>query len=182
MTGVPTPTKQDRADQRAIRARPCSWPSRTACSRSRRWSSMRTIYREHGVRGETDERGSGSGSALLAARPAFRFDFSVVFNEIEMYGASIFSLRFRSMVATLHHLHPPPPPLAGFLRIGHTGQIKLEALRAAGRFPYRRVVFDAAHLQEQLGLLKLLKASGCEIVLDPNLCCGMSWISLGAEP
>ena len=65
---------------------------------------MRTIYREHGVRGETDERGSGSGSALLAARPAFRFDFSVVFNETEMYGASIFSLRFRSMVATLHHL------------------------------------------------------------------------------
>jgi hypothetical protein len=52
---------------------------------------MRTIYREHGVRGETDERGSGSGSALLAARPAFRFDFSVIFNETEMYGASIFT-------------------------------------------------------------------------------------------
>jgi hypothetical protein len=72
------------------------------------------------------------------------------------------------MVATLHHLHPPSPPLAGFLRVGHTGQIKLEALHAAGRFPYRRVVFDAAHLAEQLGLLKRLKASGCEVVLDPN--------------
>jgi hypothetical protein len=29
-------------------------------------------------------------------------------------------------------------------------------------------VFDAAHLEAQVGLLKLLKASGCEIVLDPN--------------
>jgi hypothetical protein len=72
------------------------------------------------------------------------------------------------MVATVHHLHPPSPPLAGFLRFGHTGQRKLEALLAAGRFPYRRVVFDAAHLAQQLGLLARLRASGCEIVLDPN--------------
>ena len=67
------------------------------------------------------------------------------------------------MAATLHHLHPPSPPLAAFLRVGHAGQFKL-----AGRFPYRRVVFDAAHLPKQLSLLKLLKASGCEVVLDPN--------------
>ena len=72
------------------------------------------------------------------------------------------------MVATVHHLHPPCPPLAGFLRVGHTGQKKLEALHAAGRFPNRRVVFEAAHLPEQLGLLERLRASGCEIVLDPN--------------
>jgi hypothetical protein len=72
------------------------------------------------------------------------------------------------MVATVHYLHPPSPPLAGFLRIGHRGQKKLEALHAAGRFPNRRVVFDAAHLGHQLGLLRRLKASGCEIVLDPN--------------
>jgi hypothetical protein len=72
------------------------------------------------------------------------------------------------MAATLHHLYPTSPPLAGFLRVGHTGQTKLEALHAAGRFPYRRVVFDAAHLPKQLSLLKLLKASGCEVVLDPN--------------
>ena len=72
------------------------------------------------------------------------------------------------MVATVHHLHPPSPPLAGFLRVGHTGQKKLEALHAAGRFPYRRVVFDAAYLLEQLGLLKRLKVTGCELVLDPN--------------
>ena len=72
------------------------------------------------------------------------------------------------MAATLHHLRPPSPPLAAFLRVGHTGQIKLEALHATGQFPYRRVVFDAAHLPKQLSLLRLLKASGCEVVLDPN--------------
>jgi hypothetical protein len=72
------------------------------------------------------------------------------------------------MVATVHRLHPPSPPVAGFLRVGHTGQRKLEALHAAGRFPYRRVVFEAAHLPEQLGLLERLRATGCEIVLDPN--------------
>jgi hypothetical protein len=72
------------------------------------------------------------------------------------------------MAATVHHLHPPSPPFAGFLRVGHTGQRKLEALNAAGRFLYRRVVFDAAHLAQQLGLLARLRASGCEIILDPN--------------
>jgi hypothetical protein len=60
------------------------------------------------------------------------------------------------MAATVHHLHPPSPHLTGFLRVGHTGQKKLEALHAAGRFPYRRVVFDAAHLVEQIGLLERL--------------------------
>ena len=72
------------------------------------------------------------------------------------------------MNATVHRLYPQPAPLAGFLRIGHTGQRRLETLHAAGRFSYRRVVFDAAHLEAQIGLLKLLKVSGCEIVLDPN--------------
>jgi hypothetical protein len=72
------------------------------------------------------------------------------------------------MAATVHVLHPNSAPIAGFLRIGHTGQRKLEALHAAGRLPYRRVVFDAAHLAEQIDLLKALKGSGCEIVLDPN--------------
>jgi hypothetical protein len=73
-----------------------------------------------------------------------------------------------TMAATLHVLHPRSAALAGFLRVGHTGQKRLEALQAAGRFPYRRVIFDAAHLSEQLDLLKALKAAGCEIVLDPN--------------
>ena len=72
------------------------------------------------------------------------------------------------MAATLHVLRPQTPPLAGFLRVGHTGHRKLLDLQAAGRLPFRRVVFDAAHLEEQIELLKQLKASGCEIVLDPN--------------
>jgi len=44
------------------------------------------------------------------------------------------------MIAKIHVLHPHTPPLSGFLRVGHTGHRKLEALQAAGRFPYRRVV------------------------------------------
>jgi hypothetical protein len=72
------------------------------------------------------------------------------------------------MAATIHVLHPNSVPVTGFLRVGHTNQRKLEALHAAGRFPYRRVVFDSAHLAEQVDLLKALKGSGCEIVLDPN--------------
>jgi hypothetical protein len=72
------------------------------------------------------------------------------------------------MTATVLHLHSQPTQVAGFLRVGHTGQRRLEALHAAGRFAFRRVVFDAAHIEQQTELLKLLKASGCEIVLDPN--------------
>ena len=72
------------------------------------------------------------------------------------------------MAATLHVLRPQAPPLAGFLRVGHTGHRKLMDLQAAGRLPFRRIVFDAAHLGEQVELVKRLKASGCEIVLDPN--------------
>src|SRR4051794_18351205 len=72
------------------------------------------------------------------------------------------------MGATVHILHRQPSQIAGFLRVGHTGHRKLEALHAAGRFPYRRVVFDAAYIDEQIDLVNILKRSGCEIVLDPN--------------
>jgi hypothetical protein len=72
------------------------------------------------------------------------------------------------MAATLHVLRPTTPTIAGYLRVGYTGHRKLADLQAAGRLPYRRVVFDAAHFAEQLELAKTLKASGCEIVLDPN--------------
>ena len=51
---------------------------------------------------------------------------------------------------------------------GHTGQRKLEELHAAGRLHFNRFVFDAAYVGGQIDLLKALKASGCEIVLDPN--------------
>jgi hypothetical protein len=69
--------------------------------------------------------------------------------------------------AQIHLLHPHSPPLSGFLRVGHTGHRKLEALHAAGRFPFRRIVFDAAHIDEQVELFKMLSGR-CEIVLDPN--------------
>jgi hypothetical protein len=73
------------------------------------------------------------------------------------------------MGAQIHVLHPRVPPLAGFLRVGHTGHRKLEALQAAGRFPYCRIVFDAAHINEQQELLKMFARNGCEVVLDPNV-------------
>lgn len=72
------------------------------------------------------------------------------------------------MTATVHLLHAQPVSPAAFLRVGHTGHRKLEALHAAGRLPYKRVVFDAAHLAEQAELLTLFRRSGYEIVLDPN--------------
>ncbi len=72
------------------------------------------------------------------------------------------------MAATLHVLRPTTPPIAGFLRVGHTGHRKLLDLHAADRLPYRRFVFDAAHINQQLDLVRALKTSGCEIVLDPN--------------
>jgi hypothetical protein len=60
------------------------------------------------------------------------------------------------------------PPIAGFLRVGHTAHQKLLDLHAADRLPYRRFVFDAAHINQQMDLVRALKASGYEIVLDPN--------------
>jgi hypothetical protein len=72
------------------------------------------------------------------------------------------------MIATVHMLHSKPHPIGSFLRVGHTGHRKLEALIAASRLRFRRFVFDAAHIDEQKDLLTTLERSGCEIVLDPN--------------
>ncbi len=72
------------------------------------------------------------------------------------------------MVASVHVLHASPPEIGGFLRVGHTGHRKLEALLAANRLYFRQFVFDAAHISEQIELVKSLRGSGCEIVLDPN--------------
>jgi hypothetical protein len=73
-----------------------------------------------------------------------------------------------AMVASVHVPHASPPEIGGFLRIGHTGHRKLEALLAANRLYFRRFVFDAAHIAEQIELVKSLRVGGCEIVLDPN--------------
>jgi len=72
------------------------------------------------------------------------------------------------MLATVHVLHPQPSVIGGFLRVGHTGHHRLEALHAAGKLNFNRFVFDAAHIDEQIVLLKTLKSSGREVVLDPN--------------
>ncbi len=47
------------------------------------------------------------------------------------------------MSATLHVLHSKDQTIGGFLRVGHTGHRKLEALIAASRLRFRRFVFDA---------------------------------------
>ncbi len=70
------------------------------------------------------------------------------------------------MVGTVHVLHPQAAPVAGFLRIGYTGHRKLEAMLAAGRFPYRRVVFEAAHITEQDDLMKSSAATQRRRQLD----------------
>jgi len=72
------------------------------------------------------------------------------------------------MLATVHVLHPQPTVIGGYLRVGHTGHRRLEALHAAGTLKFNRLVFDAAHIDEQIVLLRALKASGYEVILDPN--------------
>jgi hypothetical protein len=69
----------------------------------------------------------------------------------------------------VHILHPTPPPFAGFLRVGHTGHHKLEALHAADRLGFIRLVFDAAHAVGQADFLRAQKAAGREIVIDLNV-------------
>ena len=70
--------------------------------------------------------------------------------------------------SNIHILHRPAPLPAAFLRVGHTGQHKLEALLAADRLPYRRFVFDAAYLASQGDLRQAVARAGGEIVLDLN--------------
>ena len=71
--------------------------------------------------------------------------------------------------SNVHILRPASPPLAGFLRVGHTGHHKLEALHAADRLGFTRLVFDAAHAVGQIDFLRTQKAAGREIVIDLNV-------------
>ncbi len=71
--------------------------------------------------------------------------------------------------SNVHILHPTSPPLAGFLRVGHTGHHKLEALHAADRLGFARLVFDAAYAAGQADFLRAQKAAGREIVIDLNV-------------
>lgn len=71
------------------------------------------------------------------------------------------------MSATIHQLHNSPP-IAGFIRVGHTDHKWLEERLSSGRMPFRRYVFDAAHIDKQQSLVRSLKEAGHEIVLDTN--------------
>ena len=72
------------------------------------------------------------------------------------------------MSGNIHYLHPPPRPIAQFLRVGSTGRRQLEHLLYAGRLPPTRFVIDAASYDKQIDLIKGLQESGSEIVLDTN--------------
>ncbi len=72
------------------------------------------------------------------------------------------------MSATIHSLHPVLP-IGHFLRVGHTGHRKLEDLHASGRLGVDRVVFDPAHIADQIELLDSLRTSENEIVLDTRM-------------
>jgi hypothetical protein len=71
--------------------------------------------------------------------------------------------------SNVHILHPTSPPLAGYLRVGHTGHHKLEALHAADRLGFSRLVFDAAYTGRQADFLHAQKMAGREIVIDLNV-------------
>lgn len=71
------------------------------------------------------------------------------------------------MVATIHQLRPAPS-VAAYIRVGHNGHKWLDEQLAENRLPFRRVVFEAAHIKEQKRLVDALRKAGCEIVLDPN--------------
>jgi hypothetical protein len=71
--------------------------------------------------------------------------------------------------SNVHVLHPTSPPLAGYLRVGHTGHHKLEALHAADRPGFSRLVVDAANAVGQADFLGAQPAAGREIVIDLNV-------------
>jgi hypothetical protein len=68
--------------------------------------------------------------------------------------------------SNVHILHPTSPTLASYLRVGHTGHHKLEALHAADRLGFSRLVFDAAYAMGQFDFLRAQKAAGREIIID----------------
>jgi hypothetical protein len=72
------------------------------------------------------------------------------------------------MTGNIHYLHPRPPRISQFLRVGSTGHRKLEHLLSAGKLPPTRFVFDAASYDKQIDLIKALEEVGAEIVLDTN--------------
>jgi hypothetical protein len=57
-------------------------------------------------------------------------------------------------------------PVGHFYRVGDTGHRQLADLHAEGRFSPKRVVVDASRLHHQRELMRALRASGAQIILD----------------
>lgn len=70
--------------------------------------------------------------------------------------------------AEIIELRPKQPLLAGYLRVGHNGQKRLQSMLASGRLQHRRFVMDASHIHDQAELLASLKKAQREVVLDTN--------------
>lgn len=71
------------------------------------------------------------------------------------------------MSATIHRLHSAKP-IAGFIRVGHRDHVWLEGQLAKGALPFKRFIFEAAHIGQQRSLVKALRNANCEILLDTN--------------
>lgn len=71
------------------------------------------------------------------------------------------------MSATVLRLHNARS-IAAVIRVGHRDHRWLEDRLLSGRLPYRRYVFEAAHIDEQMQLVEALKKAGHEIILDTN--------------
>lgn len=72
------------------------------------------------------------------------------------------------MVAEIIQLRPKQPLLAGYLRVGHNGQKRLQGMLASGKLQHRRFVMDASHLHEQTELLASFRKAEREVILDTN--------------
>ena len=66
-------------------------------------------------------------------------------------------------------LHPDPPKISPFLRVGHAEHRKCEDLLMAGKLPVSRFVFEAANVMRHSSLLQSIQLRGCESVLDPSV-------------
>jgi hypothetical protein len=72
------------------------------------------------------------------------------------------------MVAEIIQLRPKQPLLAGYRRVGHNGQKRLQGMLASGKLQHRRFVMGASHLHEQTELLSAFRKAEREVILDTN--------------
>lgn len=78
-------------------------------------------------------------------------------------------LRGITMTATVHVLHSKPEPIGSFLRVGHTGHRKLEALIAAKRVYVPEL--DRSFKIEQLNALFAVRGTRARFGCNDTSCC-----------